>query len=167
MISPQVHRSLPGSNSTHILHPGDVALGFSGDTLETLLGSCVSLILVDPRRTIGAMCHIVHSGDATSYSQVNSAHAQKAILVMFGLLQSVGISPHLCDSYVYGGANMFPGLYSSDSVGQRNVQWMLNFLHDQDIRVIEQFTGGTSYRKVKLLVGAGEPELIETEIRST
>ena len=37
------------------LMPGDVALGTAGDQLKTLLGSCVSVILTDPRRTVGAM----------------------------------------------------------------------------------------------------------------
>ena len=40
------------------LHPGEVALGERGDTLSTLLGSCVSIILTDPRRTVGVMSRI-------------------------------------------------------------------------------------------------------------
>jgi chemotaxis protein CheD len=54
--------SLSQSQQIYTLHPGDVACGERGDRLETLLGSCVAIILTDPRRTIGAMCHIVHAG---------------------------------------------------------------------------------------------------------
>ena len=44
------------------LHPGDVAVGVRGDRLETLLAAGVAIVLTDPRRTVGAMCHVVHSG---------------------------------------------------------------------------------------------------------
>jgi len=44
-----------------ILHPGDVALAERGEVLETLLGSCVALLLTDPRQTVGVMCHIVNA----------------------------------------------------------------------------------------------------------
>ena len=44
-----------------VLAPGDVAIGTRGDRFETLLGSCVAIVLTDPRRTVGAMCHIVHA----------------------------------------------------------------------------------------------------------
>jgi chemotaxis protein CheD len=30
------------------LHPGDVVLGLRGDRLQTLLGSCVAVVLTDP-----------------------------------------------------------------------------------------------------------------------
>ena len=56
---PGVAISLPGAGtcagSLQILNPGDVAVGQRGDRLETLLGSCVAIVLTDPRRTIGAM----------------------------------------------------------------------------------------------------------------
>ena len=34
------------------LLPGDTALGYAGDRMKTLLGSCVAVILTDPRRTV-------------------------------------------------------------------------------------------------------------------
>ena len=38
----------------HTLHPGDVVCAERGDRMETLLGSCVAVVLTDPRRTVGA-----------------------------------------------------------------------------------------------------------------
>ena len=40
-------------------------LGYAGDRMKTLLGSCVAVILTDQRRTVGTMCHIVHVGRPT------------------------------------------------------------------------------------------------------
>ena len=66
-------RPVPGALVT-VLHPGDVACVLRGNRLETLLGSCVAILLTDPRRTLGAMCHVVHAhsragslGDDTGY----------------------------------------------------------------------------------------------------
>ena len=50
-----------GGHLLHVLHPGGVACGERGERFETLLGSCVAIVLTDPRRTVGAMCHIVHA----------------------------------------------------------------------------------------------------------
>ena len=48
----------------HTLHPGDLAFATRGERLDTLLGSCVAIVLTDPRRTVGVMCHIVHARPA-------------------------------------------------------------------------------------------------------
>jgi chemotaxis protein CheD len=42
---------LPDSGVRTLL-PGDVAVGARGMRLETLLGSCVAIVLTDPRRTV-------------------------------------------------------------------------------------------------------------------
>lgn len=39
------------------LHPGDVVLGTRGDRLQTLLGSCVAIVLTDPIERWGHVSH--------------------------------------------------------------------------------------------------------------
>ena len=56
------------------LMPGDVAIGQAGDQFKTLLGSCVSVVLTDPRRTVGAMCHIVHVGTPNAEARLLTGH---------------------------------------------------------------------------------------------
>ena len=82
------------------LMPGDVALGLVGDQLKTLLGSCVSVILTDPRRTVGVMSHIVHVGIANAANQGNTAYGDPAMQAMFKLLLARGVAPTLCEAYV-------------------------------------------------------------------
>ena len=67
----------PPVGLVHVLHPGDVACGERGERFETLLGSCVAIVLTDPRRTIGAMCHIVHAMPARSPSSWSISRARK------------------------------------------------------------------------------------------
>lgn len=143
------------------LMPGDVALGRSGDAMKTLLGSCIAVILTDPRRTLGAMCHIVHVGHQSAATAGNTAYGLSAMQEMFDLLACEGAMPQQCHAYVYGGGNMFPHLYTSGTVGDRNAAWVLDFLEEQGIVVTHCSVGGPNYRKVAWTVGPWAP-VIET-----
>jgi len=147
----------------HVLHPGDVAAGVRGDRLETLLGSCVAVILTDPRRTVGAMCHIVHSGSAAGGGD-STLHAEPAMEAMFGLLHRYGINPLMCEAYVFGGGNMFPKLVKQSHVGEINAAWALDVLADLDIRVVAQDVGGNTYRRLGWTIGPAAPEVTTVEV---
>jgi chemotaxis protein CheD len=143
------------------LMPGDVALGQAGDQLKTLLGSCVAVILTDPRRTVGAMCHIVHVGQANAANSRNTAYGSVAMREVFARLRSVGIEPTKCEAYLFGGGNMFPTTFRAQHVGDNNVGWVLDFLDAHGIPVVNHCLGGNGYRKVSWTVGSGEP-VVET-----
>ena len=148
------------------LMPGDVALGLAGDQLKTLLGSCVSVILTDPRRTVGVMCHIVHVGRPNAANVQNTAYGLVAMQDMFDRLIGVAIPPERCHAYVYGGGNMFPQMFSTTHVGAKNADWVLDYLYDCGINVVEEDVGGSGYRKVAWTVGLERPsvEMVRTDI---
>lgn len=156
--------SAAGASKSTELMPGDVALGLAGDELRTLLGSCVSVILTDPRRTVGAMCHIVHVGRPNAANADNTAFGEVAMQAMYQGLLKIGIPAQRCHAYVYGGGNMFPGIMTGSLVGDRNAQWVLEFLNQQGIAIIDQSLGGTSYRKVSWVVGHGVPRVDNVSI---
>jgi chemotaxis protein CheD len=143
------------------LMPGDVALAFAQDQLRTLLGSCVSAILTDPRRTVATMCHIVHVGTPNAANRRNTAYGAPAMNDMFGRLRGVGVTPKLCQAYVFGGGNMFPHLFMERHVGASNIEWVLEYLHAHDIVILDHCLGGNGYRKVSWTVGPAAP-LVET-----
>lgn len=159
--------SAPGQDArVHTLHPGDVACGERGDRFETLLGSCVAIVLTDPRRTVGAMCHIVHSIASAASRQGDTAHADAALDAMYRLLHQRSINPRLCEAYVYGGANMFPQLAAaprsspSRHVGEANARWATGALAHEGIAVLLQDLGGTNYRRLSWTVGPEAPRVI-------
>ncbi len=152
--------SCPGIKAVvHVLHPGDVVCADAGDRLETLLGSCVAIVLTDPRRTIGVMCHIVHAASPSGGSCHETAHAEPALATMYALLLARGIYPPLCEAYVYGGGNMFPALIRDRHVGDSNACWALGALSRDRIRVLGHDLGGTTYRRVGWTVGSREPRV--------
>lgn len=161
--------TLPAATSAqvHTLHPGDVVCCDRDERMETLLGSCVSIILTDPRRTVGAMCHVVHArpplrGTAGSHSR-DTAHGEGALRRLFALLRAKGIEPRLCHAWIYGGGNMFPGRVGAaaaqGNVGAANAAWAVQALADQGITVLGGELGGNAYRKLRWTVGPTEPEL--------
>ena len=141
----------------YTLHPGDVVCADRGDRLDTLLGSCIAIVLTDPRRTVGAMCHIVHSGDRCA-SDATAAHAHVALDTMYRLLRRRGIVPALCQAFVYGGGNMFPDMLPGPQVGEGNAQWALHALQRDGIVVLEAEVGGPCYRRLSWTVGPQPPQ---------
>jgi chemotaxis protein CheD len=143
------------------LMPGDLAIGDVGDHMKTLLGSCVTVILTDPRRTVGAMCHIVHVGKPNAANVNNTAFGSVAMHDMFAHLRAKGVNPGMCEAYVFGGGNMFPQIFSAKHVGSSNAEWVLDYLHAHRIPIVDHCLGGNGYRKVSWTVGATDP-LVET-----
>jgi chemotaxis protein CheD len=139
--------------------PGDVVLGRAGDAMRTLLGSCVAVILTDPRRTVGAMCHIVHAGRPSHAHRHDTTYGVVAMDEMFRRLTSVGITARLCQAFVYGGGNMFPDRVADGGVGSRNVQWVMRFLHEHHIQMVDCATEGDGCRKVSWVVGPTPPQV--------
>jgi len=143
----------------HTLHPGDVICAERGDRFETLLGSCVAIVLTDPRRTVGAMCHIVHASRAVTGTPETGAYADVALDTMCGLLRERGIDPSQCEAYVYGGGNMFPELFTGGHVGERNARWALDALAHDGVHVLFHDLGGQSYRRLSWTVGPEAPQV--------
>ena len=105
------------------LHPGDVAVGFTDDKFETLLGSCVSILLVSPCFNVAAICHYVHSSAPPRSRIRDASFASVAMRKMEHQLNHVGFNARLCRAYVFGGGNMFPGKNNMMDVGSMNVDW--------------------------------------------
>lgn len=143
----------------HTLHPGDVVVAEHGHRLETLLGSCVAVLLTDPRRTIGAMCHIVHSKPASGGAIKSGAHAETALRLMCEGLVRRGIAPRLCKAWVFGGGNMFPEMSEVPQVGDQNAAWATAALAREGIEVLDRQLGGPVYRRVSWTVGSGMPRV--------
>jgi chemotaxis protein CheD len=141
------------------LMPGGIASGVAGTSFSTLLGSCVSVVLTDPGRTVGTMCHIVHVGSARFDDQDNPAYGEVAMRMMFDAMMSYGMNPRACQAFIYGGGNMFPEQYGSGTVGERNVAWVEDFLDSQGLRIHDKSVGGPCYRKVNWVVGPENPTL--------
>jgi len=156
---------LPPRPRIHTLHPGNVAWAERGDRLETLLGSCVAIVLTDPRRTVAAMCHVVHTRPPGSKQfDDDTAYGEAALAAMATGLLARGISPGLCEAFVMGGGNMFPALITQAHVGDHNLRWAFAALARSRVRVVFQDVGGATYRRIGWTVGAQLPEVVSVAV---
>ena len=152
------------AGALHLLHPGDVACGNRDEQFETLLGSCVAVILTDPRRTVGAMCHIVHASPAPAHARKDTHYADAALASMHAMLRARAIEPTLCDAYVYGGGNMFPDLYGRETIGERNVRWVLDTIAATGVNLVHEDVGGNTYRRLRWTVGPDAPSVTAVSV---
>ena len=156
----------------HTLHPGDVACGVRGDSFATLLDSCIAVVLTDPRRTVGVMCHIVHTTNITTNITTihtsaprDSAWGDVALDRLYDLLRGRGITPQLCEACVYGGGIMFPGVFGSSwHLGSNNARWVLEALTHDSVRVLHNDVDGSAHRKLTWTVGPDPPQAIAVAV---
>ena len=143
--------------TAHFLHPGDVTVGFATDSFETLLGSCVSILLVSPCFNVAAMCHFVYASRPSKARSKDASYGVVAMSKMEHLLRMAGFNAKLCNAYVFGGGNMFPGNTNLVDVGSTNVAWAFNYLNSHHIPVFGAQTGENCYRKFAWTVGSQDP----------
>jgi len=143
---------------TYVLHPGDVVCVERGDRVETLLGSCIAVVLTDARRSVAAVCHLVHAGEGAT-----AAHGAIAFETMDTLLSQRGLNSRFCQAFVYGGGNMFPALAGGGTghVGLSNARWTLDELAGRGTAVLAQDVGGEGYRRLSWIVGPGAPDVVQ------
>lgn len=155
-----VSETARAGRAVRFLHPGEVVCAERGEVLETLLGSCVAVILTDPARSVGAMCHIVHAGGSARADCIErAAYAADALAAMRRLLGDRGFNPAMCEAYVFGGGNMFPDLCATAHVGERNVRAVLDALALDSVRVLHCETGGSVRRRVRWTIGREAPQI--------
>ncbi|MDD0809896.1 chemotaxis protein CheD [Curvibacter sp. RS43] len=156
--------SQPLEPRVRFLHPGDVALAQRGERLDTLLGSCVAVLLTDPKRTVGAMCHIVHTSQRAPQDPHDTRHGQAAMRTLFAQLRAVGFAPEHCEAWVCGGGNMFPERANAYAVGDANLDWVNDFLARAGIPVLAESVGGPFYRRIAWTIGDAEPIIEEIPV---
>lgn len=135
------------------LGPGDVALGGPGDELRTVLGSCIALVLWEPRRRIAAMAHIALPTTGEEDLPRDTRRADHAWEDMCHALHRHGIDPFRCVCKVFGGARVLGNL---GWVGQRNIEAVRRLLAKHRVPVLRANVGGTGYRELRMNVDTGD-----------
>ena len=87
----------------------------------------------------------------------DATYADAALRQMNQRLRARGLQPGQCEAYVYGGGNMFPRVYPQQSIGTRNVDWVLDALAATGVRVLQHDVGGNTYRRLRWTVGSDAP----------
>lgn len=114
--------------------------------LTTVLGSCVSVCLVEPRARAGGMNHFMLPAgrpDTTS----PASFGVNAMELLINALLKAGAVRHRLRAHVFGGARMMSGL---GDIGAYNSAFARDFLAREGIRTLTFSTGGDKARRVTL-----------------
>ena len=141
----------------------EVSCGDSDCCMTTVLGSCISVCMLDPVAGAGGMNHFL-LGDSRPGEGVSASYGVNAMELLINGLLKLGADRGRLHAHVHGGARMLAGL---SDVGARNADFAIGFLRREGIGVIGQSLGGRRARRVDFWPASGlvrESFVRETEV---
>lgn len=145
-----------------IVKVADLRVGCSGDVLVTYgLGSCVAVVLHDPKMQVGGLAHILLPTPSLARRGANPRKfPQTAIPEMLAEMAEFGASPKRITGRLIGGASMFAMLASGTiQMGERNLVATQKTLGTHRIPIVGQAVGGGVGRTVRFHIDSGVVEV--------
>ncbi|MDQ3259601.1 MAG: chemoreceptor glutamine deamidase CheD [Pseudomonadota bacterium] len=136
--------------------PGEYYVTKRNMLIVTVLGSCVSTCMRDPDNLIGGMNHFMlpqHGGDAKSLISMSARYGAYAMEVLINQLLSLGAKRDRLEAKVFGGGRVLAGM---TDVGQRNAEFVREYLRHERIKISAQDLGNTYPRKVYFFPQTGK-----------
>lgn len=132
---------------------GEIGVLQTTGVLRTLLGSCIGLVLHDPRCCVGGLAHIVLplSNDA---QQPLGKYADTAVPELIRLIERSGGKTRDLIAKLAGGANMF-ATPKPNGIGDQNLVMVEKLLKDAGIPIKARHCGGQQGRRMAYDVGTG------------
>lgn len=116
--------------------------------LSTVLGSCVAACVRDPVSRVGGMNHfMLPEGDASSPASATMRYGSFAMEVLINELLKAGASRERLEAKVFGGGAVLSAMQQMN-IGERNGQFVLNYLKTEGIPVRAQDLGDVHARRI-------------------
>ena len=116
------------------------------------IGSCIALTLYDKDTGIAGLAHVMLPCIVEAHDNSHPARfADVAVGMLIDEMKGRGVKVKNIRAKIFGGANMFPGLISSNgniAVGKRNILAVREELKRNNIEVIAEEVGGHIARTV-------------------
>lgn len=123
--------------------------------MTTILGSCVTACLFDPRAKVGGMNHFLLP-DSAETMQGSLAYGLNAMELLVNGMLKKGASRTNIHVKLIGGAMMLSGL---SDIGQRNVVFARKFAANEGFKIVSESVGGTNARRVRFWPTTGKAQL--------
>ena len=147
---------MPNPTIHVFLLPGEHWAGDARHRVTTLLGSCVSIALWEPRLRVGAMSHFLlpgrHDGGPSG------RYGEDSLQLMLQALEGLGARPGDCQAKIFGGGAMFAtgeGRAALD-IGRKNGEAARAMLLGRHIRIASESLFDAGHRRVVFDVRNGE-----------
>lgn len=118
--------------------PGEFFVADEDVVLTTVLGSCVSACIWDPRLRLGGMNHfLLPEGTEADPLSASGRYGAFAMEQLINELIKRGARKASMEAKVFGGGHVMKN-FTTMRVGQRNAEFVLGFLRAEGIRVASQ-----------------------------
>ena len=136
--------------------PGEYYVTGRDMLLVTVLGSCVAACIRDPKTGIGGMNHFMLPENSDKSDVVSSSmrYGGYAMEVLVNQLVKLGATRARLEAKVFGGGAVLRG-FTTVNVGERNSEFVLDYLHTERIKVVSQDLMGLYPRKVYYFPASG------------
>lgn len=137
--------------------PGEYYVTGRDMVLVTVLGSCVAACIRDPRTGIGGMNHFMlpeSGGDQHDMLSTSARYGSYAMEVLLNQLTKLGAHRGRLEAKVFGGAAVLRG-FTTVNVGERNSEFVHDYLDREGIRVVAEDLMGLYPRKVYFWPASG------------
>jgi len=138
-----------------MLNPGDYIVSCEDIIVSTVLGSCVSVCFYSDSSPFFGMNHFMlpeqqNNGSNTRNIMMTDAafYGINAMEILINALLKTGVRREMLKAKVFGGGNVLSLKTSEKTVGEQNVEFVLNFLKMEKIPVVACSVGGDYARKI-------------------
>lgn len=139
--------------------PGEYYCTSRDMLIVTVLGSCVSACIRDSKSGIGGMNHFMlpdsTSSDINSPVSASMRYGAYAMEVLINQLLKLGARRENMEAKVFGGGNVLAG-FTSINVGERNAQFVRDFLRMEKMRITAEDLNDIYPRKVYFFPKTGK-----------
>lgn len=139
------------------LREGEMVFTSRQLVVQTVLGSCVSVIMRDAESGLSAMCHAAMP-NAPQWETESLRYVDGAIDRIIRRFKSSGIDGKQLQVKLVGGADLRVdhGGKHLEAVGTRNLQTAIAQLESRGLQVTASHSGGDSGRRVLFVTSTGE-----------
>ncbi|AEH07383.1 chemotaxis protein CheD [Methanothermococcus okinawensis] len=134
---------------------GGFEVSKSPEVLETLLGSCVAIMLYDRGKKIGGMAHVMLPKTMDDNIKNPGKYVNTAIPAIIAKMVILGARTDRLTAKIVGGAAMFKKSSAID-IGKKNADAARQELKQYKIRIIGEDIGGDVSRTVKFFLKDGK-----------
>jgi chemotaxis protein CheD len=137
--------------------PGEYYFTGKPMLIVTVLGSCVAACVRDRVSGIGGMNHFMlpdGGGEAGNPASASMRYGAYAMEVLINQLLKAGARRENLEAKVFGGGNVLRG-FTSINVGERNAQFVRDYLHTENIRIVAEDLNDVHPRKVYFFPATG------------
>jgi chemotaxis protein CheD len=160
-----IRNSLRFEKAIKIIYPGELYATRDDEIIGTLLGSCVSVCLIDENRGIAGMNHFMLPGRISRHDIFKDRMARYGITAIKELMREMtrlGTFKKDWRAKIFGGGKILTTLEDRNTIPEDNVRLARILLEIEDIPIIKSDVGGEFTRKLLLEASTGKVFLKKT-----